>query len=476
MKTFKRTIPGFAICALLAGHAIAGPLFLPGNLIVSVSGNGVVGASSGSYTDNQASPLTLFQYQPTGTSSATYVNSLVLPQTKVGSNYAISAEYGSSSEGSIQLSSNGQYLAVMGYGINATTFNNSPGTYSINSANTALAQTGSMTNQSTYTPVARVIALIDGDGNVDTTTALFNIFNGNNPRSAFTADGSSLYVSGQGNYPDNTGGVFYAQRGASSATSITGNDATGASNVSQDTRIVQIYNGRLYVSADSKSGTTNRDFVGTLGSAGSLPTSTANSSAGPTQLAGTGTGAGRITAGSNTNGIVTSGTTLNLSPESYFFANPSTLYIADTGSPKNNSGTSALGDGGLQKWTNSKADGTGTWTLQYTITSGLNNFVHNNASSGTTGLYGLAGTVVGNQVMLYATNYTIQDLDQTYLYGITDALNATTAGTESFTTLATAPADSNFKGISFAPTPEPSTFAFLALGVGGLLARRRMSR
>jgi hypothetical protein len=52
---------------------------------------------------------------------------------------------------------------------------------------------------------------------------------------------------------------------------------------------------------------------------------------------------------------------------------------------------------------------------------------------------------------------------------------------ESFTQLAEAPADSNFKGISFAPTsqspsvPEPGSLALLASGIAGLLlvARRR---
>src|SRR6185437_14140300 len=94
-----------------------------GDLVVSVEGNGVVGASSGVYTDNQASPFTLFQYQPNGTTSATYIDSLVLPQIGSNGNYAVSAEYGSSSEGGIQLSGNGQYLTVMGYGVNAAAFN-----------------------------------------------------------------------------------------------------------------------------------------------------------------------------------------------------------------------------------------------------------------------------------------------------------------------------------------------------------------
>ena len=42
-----------------------------------------------------------------------------------------------------------------------------------------------------------------------------------------------------------------------------------------------------------------------------------------------------------------------LSPEEFFFANATTLYIADSGAPKNGqTGAAAgLGDGGLQKWT-----------------------------------------------------------------------------------------------------------------------------
>src|ERR1700678_443734 len=82
--------------ALMCAPAFADPIFVAGNLVVAVEGNGVFGAASGPYTDNQAAPLTLFQYSVTGTASATYVNSLVLPQTNSGSNFAVSSEYGSS--------------------------------------------------------------------------------------------------------------------------------------------------------------------------------------------------------------------------------------------------------------------------------------------------------------------------------------------------------------------------------------------
>ena len=168
-----------------------------------------------------------------------------------------------------------------------------------------------------------------------------------------------------------------------------------------------------------------------------------------------GTGKLTITTGVNSDGNnLNAGLQINASPVGFFFANASTLYVADSGNPKNNSNPSPLGDGGLQKWINTKADGTGTWNLAYTLYKGLN-LVANSSAAGTTGLYALAANVSGNIVQLYATNYTINDLDPTFLYGITDNLSFTTASqasSESFNQLAAAPLDSNFKGVSFAPT------------------------
>ncbi len=83
----------------------------------------------------------------------------------------------------------------------------------------------------------RVLTLIDANGNVNSSTAIYNIFNTNNPRSAFTLNGTTAYVSGQGSGSDGTGGVFYVLVGApnTAPTAITGLDTTGKT-VSQDTR------------------------------------------------------------------------------------------------------------------------------------------------------------------------------------------------------------------------------------------------
>lgn len=415
--------------------------FVPGDLVISIYGDG---DGSGAYADNQASPITLAQIDPltgaivpiTGAGNATLVNGeLVLPQAS-GTNAAgvvenaVSGEYGSSSEGTLELAANGQSLVIAGYAVNAATFNAGEagiadsGTGGIY-GNQALAQSTSIPGGS-VPAIARAIADIGFNGTVDSSTALFNVDNTNNPRSVATVDGSSFYLSGQGVKGDTTQGVFLARDGAGSATAI---------DTSTDTRTVEISNGQLYVSRDSKQGPTAG-----ISTYGTLPTGTTA----PTTLAGISNSITLTAAEENTVNASKVGATVYLSPENFFFADATTLYVADSGNPKQG----GTGDGGLQKWSLAG----GTWHLDYTLSAGLN-LVKNSATAGTTGLIGLTGVVTGGTVELYATNATVGDLDPTALYGITDQLAATTAPAgASFRTLVTAAADTNIRGVALAPT------------------------
>jgi hypothetical protein len=465
-------------------------------------GDIVISTVSGTGTLDAASPLVLQSFTlGAGGTSMTADGSLTLPQTASGNNSVISGEYGSASEGILQLSSNGHYLTIMGYGVNANTFNTAPlSTY----GSAALGQTSSLLS-GTVTTVPRVVALIGADGSVDTTTALTGVFNMNNPRSVATVDGSSFYVSGQGQSGDGTGGLFYTTLGATTATpinnntltSFTGANSTANPSIATETRVVEIVNtsgtNQLQASRDFKvSGTPNdaTDIRSFTDSTGALPTGT------------TGLVVTRVTPNKNsTNGGNTSSIDLTsslangvnnsrigkfvyLSPEQFFYANATTLYIADSGQPKNgSSGAAADGEGGLQKWILS---GT-TWTLAYDLVNGLSLVSNTTANSntptapGVTGLFALTGTVTGTAVQLFATSYGLNELSPSSVYEITDNLNATSisqVGSEAFTTLLTdTTGQTLYRGISFAPTvaavPEPQTWALLVAGFGALVCFKK---
>jgi predicted extracellular nuclease len=199
--------------------------FTPGNLVVYRVGTGTGALGSA------ATAVFLDEYTPTGT----LVQSIAMPTADSGSNQTLTAAGNSTSEGFLDLSSDGRYLVLGGYDA-------AVGTASI--AGTASAS------------VNRVIGRVDANGNVDTTTALTNAFSGGNIRGVTSVDGTSFWATGS-----NTG-VVYATFGANTGTIV-------SSNVT-NLRAIDIFDNQLYVS--SGSGTNTFRGVNTVGTG--TPTTT----------------------------------------------------------------------------------------------------------------------------------------------------------------------------------------------------------
>ena len=251
---------------------------------------------------------------------------------------------------------------------------------------------------------------MDWNGNVNTTTVLQDFADGNNPRSAFTTDGTSFWGAG------GAGGVRYAPLGTNTTSTQVSSGIPTLTNLRQ----INVFNGQLY--ASSGSGTTVR--LGTVGT-------------------GLSTSAGQgIT---NLPGFPTTG-----SPYAFFFADltPSvsgvdTLYVADDLA-------------GLQKFSLVA----GSWTANGTIGTDADDY------------RGLTATVNGTSVNLFATikgGSLAVGGGQLVKLTDTSGYNATITGTP--TVLATAAANTAFRGVALAPyflpdlTVEVSAPATATVGV-----------
>jgi len=240
------------------------------------------------------------------------------------------------------------------------------------------------------TAVNRVIGRIDSSGNVDTSTALTDASSGNNPRSVASVDGTSFWIAG------GSGGVRYAAFGSTTSTQVN----TGL-NPLTNVRTLSIFDNQLYLSTGSGSAVR----IGAVGT-------------------GTPEDLGADTA--NLPGLPTAG-----SPYQFFMADLSstvpgvdTLYVADDG-------------------------GTGGGLLKYSLVSG--NWVSNGSIPSSNSVVGtargLTGTVSGSSVTLFGTN-------GSGIFSVIDTAgyNAAIVGTP--TQLATATANTAFRGIAFTPFPS----------------------
>lgn len=149
------------------------------------------------------------------------------------------------------------------------------------------------------------------------------------------------------------------------------------------------------------------------------------------------------------------GSALVYHPFGMWFANDTTLYVADEGLP----GTADVGPGGLQKW--AWDAGSGNWELQYTLltstipsysvggigplqAAGLRNITGVNNGDGTATIYAITST----------TGATLNDegADPNQLVAITDNLAATSQPpSESFTVLRTAAYGDALRGVAYVP-------------------------
>ena len=166
-------------------------------------------------------------------------------------------------------------------------------------------------------------------------------------------------------------------------------------------------------------------------------------------------------------------------PFGIWFANPTTLYVADEGNgtatfnPTSGTYTAAAAQktAGLQKWVLNT--NTGVWSLAYTLQNGLNlgqPYTVNGYPTGTNGATGLPWSpatdglrnITGQvnpdgSATIWAITSTVsgsgdQGADPNKLVAVTDTLGATSLPTaESFTTVKAAASGEALRGVSFTP-------------------------
>ena len=134
------------------------------------------------------------------------------------------------------------------------------------------------------------------------------------------------------------------------------------------------------------------------------------------------------------------------SPYDFTFNSSLTIaYVADS-SPFTNSTTI----GGVEKWSYNGS----AWVFDYSL------------SYGTNGAVGLAVNFSGANPIIYATS-----ANGASLFTVTDTGSSATG-----TLLDTAGANEAFRGLDFAPTPEPSACALMGMGLVGLWSFHRRKR
>jgi hypothetical protein len=452
------------------------------------------------------SPMFLDELTPTGSP----INSIEVPNSLTTSGDQLVTSFSSKSEESLHLSLDGTYLTFIDY------------VAPVNTVDVSNANTPAVIDPTNPVPGSyyRAAATVNSAGQFTFTET--NAYSGNNGRAAIyvnTGGNNFFYTvgnAGNGGNPEpkqvvNGAGVQLIQAlNQSEASQTPGLPTPVASfNVTQlgdaadkvgkddNFRGMTLYNNILYVTKGSGgNGVNTVYFVDTTGTA--CPTTgvglpMAGAPLPTTNLAPT----YNSTTGLANNMCVLAGfpTVSNKvsNPVAYpfglWFANATTLYVADEGDGVNtydsptNTYTDAAGatnTGGLQKWIYNATSK--TWQLAYTLTKGLNlgipytvpgfitgdnTFVDGAGlpwAPATDGLRNIIGTVEGNRIQgysvaIWATSSTVsgngdQGADPNKLYLITDRLSNTSAAVaanESFSDIHDAANGEVLRGVSFTP-------------------------
>jgi hypothetical protein len=462
------------------------------------------------------SPIFLDQLTTTGS----LISSLQVPNSSTTSGDQLVTSFSSKSEEVLHLSTDGSYLTFMDY------------VAPLNTIDVSNSNTPAVIDPTNPVPGAyyRAVATVNAQGQFSFTET--NAYSGNNGRAAIyvnTGGNNFFYTvgnAGDGGNPEpqqvveGAGVQIITPASASEASQTPGLPTPVASfNVTQlgdaadkvgkddNFRGETLFNNVLYITKGSGSNGINTVyFVDTTGTA--CPSTSSTPGVGlPVAGAPLPTASIAATYNSSTglanNMCVLAGfpTVSNKvsSPVAYpsglWFANATTLYVADEGdgvntySATSNTYTDAAGTantGGLQKWIFNAS--THTWQLAYTLTTGLNLGTPytvagyptglNTAANGTNlpwapatdGLRNLIGSVQGNRfqgyhAVIWAISSTVsgggdQGADPNKLFLITDNLantSPTVAAQETFTDLRDANNGEVLRGVTFTPgTPVTS--------------------
>jgi hypothetical protein len=437
------------------------------------------------------------------TTSGSLINALEVPNSSQNgvppTKDQMVTSFSSKSELALNLSADHSYLTFMGYlaPIDALDVSNSNTPGAVDPTNPV--------GESAF----RVVAQVDQKGKFKFTKT--NAYSGNNGRAAIlnnTQGANVVYTAGNagnGNNPQPDGIIIGA--GAQILTpqvkALVAQDPgnptpVGSFNITQlgkkadkigkDTnfRGLTIFDNVIYYSKGSGSNGVNTVyFIDTTGlacpstgvglpqSGATLPTQGIDYTASLLQTEGVVPYNMCILQGFNT---VLAKTTTDVFPFGIWFANATTVYVADEGSgdntysPVTNTYTNAATQttAGLQKWVLES----GVWTHVYTLQAGLDLGAPytvagypsgNNSATGlpwapaTDGLRNITGTVNRDgTATIYAITSTVsgngdQGADPNKLVAITDNLGATSLPAESFSTLETANNLEVLRGVSFTP-------------------------